>query len=146
MKYLSTAAFFAAALGLAACENMSTTTVTTPSGSTTTTAPAGSTTVVTTDASPTAQATSETPVVTVKSGGKLGTSVASLGDPAQGGNWVKTSLVKAPTKGRVTVAGGSKSVNVDLLPGTGATQMSLSAMRALGVDITELPSVDLYAL
>jgi hypothetical protein len=76
----------------------------------------------------------------------LGTAVVSLGSPAEQGFWLKTPLVvaKAKAKGRVEVAGG-KSVAVDLLPSDGAASLSLAAFRALGLGLTDLPEVTVYA-
>ena len=81
-------------------------------------------------------------------GAKLGTTIASLGDPTEAGFWLRTPLVSAPAKGRVTVGGAS--VAVDLIPldaerGAGS-QISLSAMRMLGLTLTDLPELTVYAL
>lgn len=82
-----------------------------------------------------------------QAGHRLGESVASLGDPARPGFWLRTPLVKAPRKGRVAL--GGKSLKVDLLPGsgpaTGGSQMSLAAYRALGLNLTALPKITVYA-
>lgn len=81
-------------------------------------------------------------------GGRLGTTVASLGDATQGGMWIKTPLVKTAGKGRVVDPVTGKSVDVSLIPLGGAasagSQLSLQAMTSLGFDPTELPSVDVY--
>ncbi|GHE05012.1 hypothetical protein U879_02680 [Defluviimonas sp. 20V17] len=78
---------------------------------------------------------------------RLGESVASLGDPARPGFWLRTPLVKAPRKGRVAL--GGKSLKVDLLPGNGpgtsGSQLSLAAYRALGLNLTALPKITVYA-
>ncbi len=74
----------------------------------------------------------------------LGKVAVSLGSPAEQGFWLRSSLVKAPGKGRVETAGG-KSVAVDLLPGTSGAQLSLAAFRALGLSLTALPEVTVYA-
>jgi hypothetical protein len=52
--------------------------------------------------------------------------------------------VKTAGKGRVVTASGA-SANVDLLPGDGAASLSLSAFRALGLGLTDLPEVTIYA-
>lgn len=75
---------------------------------------------------------------------KLGTVVVALGSPTEQGFWVKSALVKAAGKGRVVTASGA-SVNVDLQPGSGAASLSLSAFRALGLGLTDLPEVTIYA-
>jgi hypothetical protein len=78
---------------------------------------------------------------------RLGTTIASLGDPTDPGFWLKTPLVSAPAKGRVAVAGGG-SAQVDLLPSGGApgsgSQISLPALRLLGVALTDLPELTVY--
>jgi hypothetical protein len=79
---------------------------------------------------------------------RLGKTIASLGDPTDPGFWIRTSLVSASAKGRVEDPATGKSVQVDLLPsgaeaGSGS-QMSLPAMRLLGVSLTDLPDVVVY--
>ncbi|MFC3179934.1 hypothetical protein [Cypionkella sinensis] len=74
----------------------------------------------------------------------LGTAVVALGSPAEQGLWVKSPLVTVKAKGRVVTAGGA-SVAVDLLPGSGAASLSLAAFRALGLGLTDLPEVTIYA-
>ncbi len=80
---------------------------------------------------------------------KLGTTIASLGDPTDPGFWAKTPLVKAPTRGRLEDPASGKSVLVELRPldaASGAgSQVSLPAMRALGVSLTGLPELAVYA-
>lgn len=80
-------------------------------------------------------------------GGRLGTTVASLGDATEGGFWIKTPLVSAPGKGRVVNPANGKSVNLDLQPlsgGGAGSQISLAAMQTLGVSITDLPEVEVW--
>lgn len=74
----------------------------------------------------------------------LGKVAASLGSPAEQGFWLRAAIVSAPGKGRVVTAGG-KSVAVDLLPGATGAQLSLAAFRALGLTLTDLPEVSVYA-
>ena len=74
----------------------------------------------------------------------LGSVVVALGSPAEQGFWLRSSLVTDAGKGRVVTAGGA-SVNVDLQPGTGAALLSLAAYRALGLGLTVLPEVTVYA-
>ncbi len=74
----------------------------------------------------------------------LGRVVVALGSPAEQGFWIKTALAAAPGKGRVVTADG-QSVNVDLIPGTGGASLSLAAFRQLGLGLTELPEVTVYA-
>ncbi len=80
-------------------------------------------------------------------GGKLGTTVASLGDATQSGFWIKTPLVSAAGKGRVVNPANGKSANVDLQPlggGAAGSQISLAAMQALGVALTDLPTLEVW--
>lgn len=74
----------------------------------------------------------------------LGSAVVALGSPAEQGLWVKSALIVAPAKGRVVTETGA-SVAVDLLPGSGAASLSLAAFRALGLGLTDLPEVTIYA-
>jgi hypothetical protein len=75
---------------------------------------------------------------------ELGKVVVALGSPAEQGFWIKTALAAAPGKGRVVTASGA-SVNVDLIPGTGGALLSLAAFRQLGLGLTDLPEVTVYA-
>ena len=79
----------------------------------------------------------------------LGETVASLGDPTQPGFWLKTPLVNAPVKGRVTSAETGKSVQLELLPIAGAetagSRISLAALRLLGLPLTALPTLEVFA-
>ena len=92
-------------------------------------------------------------VQTAQTGGGaelLGTTIASLGAPSEAGIWMKTPLVSAPAKGRVDDPASGAQVAVDLVPldaprGAGS-QLSLAAMRLLGVGLTELPEVKVYRL
>lgn len=74
----------------------------------------------------------------------LGQVAVSLGNPAEQGFWLRTTLVSAAGKGRVETAGG-QSVAVDLLPGQSGAQLSLAAFRALGLTLTDLPQVSVFA-
>lgn len=74
----------------------------------------------------------------------LGITSVALGNPAEQGFWLKSTLVSAPGKGKVKTASGV-SVAVDLLPGTGGALLSLAAYRALGLALTDLPEVTVYA-
>ncbi|MDP2079803.1 MAG: hypothetical protein U0934_12735 [Pseudotabrizicola sp.] len=75
---------------------------------------------------------------------ELGKVTVSLGSPAEPGIWLRSALVTAPGKGRVVTASG-QSVAVDLLPGQGAAQLSLAAYMALGLSLTALPEVTVFA-
>ncbi len=80
---------------------------------------------------------------------KLGRTIASLGDPTDPGFWVKSPLVKTSGKGRIVDVANGRSVLVDLKPLPGdegaGSQVSLPALRLLGVGLTALPEVVLYA-
>ena len=76
-------------------------------------------------------------------GKALGRVVVALGAPAESGFWLKSGLVKAVGKGRVVI--GSASVAVELRPGDGGALLSLAAYRALGLELTDLPEVSVFA-
>ncbi|MFZ3581320.1 D-galactarate dehydratase [Loktanella sp. DJP18] len=73
----------------------------------------------------------------------LGTTLATLGPPAEPGIWLKTPLVSSLTMGRVGYKG--KDANVELRPSGGAegsgSQISLAAMQTLGIPLTEIAEV-----
>ena len=81
-------------------------------------------------------------------GAKLGTTIASLGDVAEPGFWLKTPLVKTAGKGRVEYPATGKSAQVDLIPIPGepgaGSRISLSAMRLIEAPLTELPELVVY--
>lgn len=78
----------------------------------------------------------------------LGTTVASLGDPARPGFWLETPLVDAPAKGRVEYPANGKSAQVDLIPiegpATAGSRISLAAMRLIEAPLTELPELRVF--
>lgn len=80
----------------------------------------------------------------------LGTVIATLGDPADPGFWIKTGLVSAPRAGRLQDPATGASVQVELRPLDGAAdtdgQTSLAALRTLGVPLTGLPELQVYGL
>lgn len=80
---------------------------------------------------------------------KLGTTIASLGDVSVPGFWMQTPLVAAEINGRVTWADNDNSVNLTLKPKEGAnaggSQISLAALRALGIPLTALPELIVFA-
>jgi hypothetical protein len=76
-------------------------------------------------------------------GTALGKVRVSLGSPTEAGFWMQGGPVKAVGKGRVVTASG-QAVAVELRPG-GAAQLSLAAYRALGLGLTDLPEVTVYA-
>lgn len=80
----------------------------------------------------------------VSGAGPLGETVVSLGDPADGGLWVKTTLVSSDTPGTVTASSGEAvAVTLRPLPGEGGAQISLSALQALGLPLVGLHPVTL---
>lgn len=96
------------------------------------------------DTSTAAEKTAATAAPQVAGERVLGRVVAGLGSPAMQGFWLKSALIVAPGKGRVETADG-KTVAVDLVPGTGGALLSLAAFRALGLGLTDLPEVSVYA-
>ncbi|MGY3439522.1 MULTISPECIES: hypothetical protein [unclassified Marinovum] len=78
----------------------------------------------------------------------LGTTVASLGDPARAGFWLETPLVDVAGPGRVEFPETGKSAQVDLIPIEGAatagSRISLSAMRLIGAPLTGLPTIKVF--
>ncbi|WBU63227.1 hypothetical protein [Paracoccus aerodenitrificans] len=80
-------------------------------------------------------------------GGRLGTTVASLGDVTESGFWLKTPLVSATAQGRVVNTENSQSANVELRPlsgGGSGSQISLAAMQAIGAGLTDLPELEVW--
>lgn len=81
-------------------------------------------------------------------GALVGRTVASLGAPQEQGFWLRTGLVTSERAGRVQVPGGA-SVKVTLRPSggraTAGSQLSLAAFRALGLPLTALPTLEVYA-
>ncbi len=79
----------------------------------------------------------------------LGTTNVSLGSAADPGIWLKTALVSELTPGRAVYSSNGKSVNLELRPSGGAVgssgQMSLAAMRLLGIPFTALADVEVFA-
>jgi hypothetical protein len=79
---------------------------------------------------------------------RLGTTVASLGDPTEGGFWIKTPLVDTRGIGRIVNPVNGKSAKVDLIPldgpASGGSQVSLPALQLLGVSLTDLPTIEVY--
>ena len=80
--------------------------------------------------------------------GRLGTTVASLGDPNEPGFWIKTPLVSEPAAGRLFYAPSGRSVQVQLLPSGGepgsGSQVSLAALRLLDAPLAGLPELEVY--
>ena len=68
----------------------------------------------------------------------------TLGPPADQGIWLKSGLVTEVVQGRVETAGG-QSLAVELRPGSGGALLSLAAFQALGLSLTDLPELTVYA-
>lgn len=82
-------------------------------------------------------------------GALLGTTVASLGNPAEAGLWIETPLATAPGPGRLVLPATGRSALVELRPIAGpasaGSRVSLGAMRLLGAPLTALPTLEVYA-
>jgi hypothetical protein len=80
---------------------------------------------------------------------RLGTTVASLGNPTEPGFWIRTPLARTEGPGRIEDPSTGKSVQLRLIPRDGpeggGSQVSLPALRLLGVSLTALPEVVVYA-
>ena len=84
----------------------------------------------------------------VEAGGRLlGTTVASLGDPGRAGFWIETDLASAQGRGRIVNTATGADVEVELLPlsGDAGSRVSLAALRVLGIPLTDLPTLEVYA-
>lgn len=79
---------------------------------------------------------------------RLGTTIASLGPPAEPGLWLKTGLVTETVTGRVEYPAAGTSVTLELRPSGGdpgaGSQISLAAMRLLEAPLTGLPEIVVY--
>lgn len=82
----------------------------------------------------------------VSGGQSLGSTIASLGDATETGFWLKTPLVDAEADGLLRSKATGKTAQVRLLPidgpETAGSRVSLSAMRLLGVPLTELAELE----
>ena len=82
-------------------------------------------------------------------GGPLGKTVTSLGDPAQPGLWLETPLVEAVRMGRVVYLATGKAAVLELRPIAGASgvgsRLSLAAMRLLEAPLTGLPELEVFS-
>jgi hypothetical protein len=79
----------------------------------------------------------------------LGTTLATLGSPADPGIWMETPLVTEVVMGRVEVVATGKSVALELRPSGGApgsgSEISLPAMRLLEVPLTAIQELAVFA-
>ncbi|WP_298565871.1 D-galactarate dehydratase [uncultured Aliiroseovarius sp.] len=77
--------------------------------------------------------------------GSIGTTVASLGDPAAPGFWMETPLVSSDTQGRVKSKVTGRTVKVTLRPiSSGGSRISLSALQLLDLDLSGLHELVVY--
>ena len=82
--------------------------------------------------------------------GRIGVTVASLGDPGAGGLWLRTGLVQSAQPGRVVDADSGAEVTLELRPvpasqaGSGG-RLSMDGFAALGRTVTELPRLEVFA-
>ncbi|TNY34325.1 D-galactarate dehydratase [Pelagovum pacificum] len=78
---------------------------------------------------------------------ELGTTLATLGSPADPGIWLKTPFVSEVTAGRVEYEGSS--INIELRPSGGAagsgSQISLPAMRLLEAPLTDIVELTVFS-
>lgn len=79
----------------------------------------------------------------------LGTTLATLGDPADPGIWISTPLVDQLVMGRVEVSATGKSINIELRPSGGepgsGSSLSLPAMGLLEIPLTAIEEVIVYS-
>lgn len=78
---------------------------------------------------------------------RLGTTVASLGNPTESGFWIRTPLVRERAMGRIVNPATGRSAQVELIPltsGGSGSQVSLPALQLLGVSLTDLPTLEVY--
>ncbi|MGY6411823.1 MAG: hypothetical protein ACXIUV_12480 [Alkalilacustris sp.] len=82
----------------------------------------------------------------VAAGGVLGSTVASLGDPTEGGAWLATGLVTQAGPGRVTDTATGAQARVELRPSGAApgagSRLSLAGFQALGLSPAALPRLE----
>jgi hypothetical protein len=80
---------------------------------------------------------------------RVGRTVATLGNPADPGFWLETPLVSTARPGRVVAVATGESVQVELRPIEGdpgaGSRISLPALRLLGVGLTGLHELDVFA-
>lgn len=90
-----------------------------------------------------------TPNGSGKAGRNLGVTIATLGLLERSGLWLSTPLVTREAPGQVTYVPTGESVAVTLVPSGAASgsgsQLSLAAMQALGIPLTELAEIRVIA-
>jgi len=81
----------------------------------------------------------------VSGGRSLGTTVATLGNAADPGFWLETSLVTEIATGRLVNPVNGKEVEVQLRPfDGGSSRISLAALRLLEAPLTELVTLEVF--
>lgn len=79
---------------------------------------------------------------------RLGSTIASLGNPADPGFWMETPLVSTVVQGRVEFPATGKSAQVELRPIDGpsgaGSRLSLPAFRVIEAPLTGLPELIVY--
>lgn len=101
------------------------------------------------DSTSAAERTAATEAAARAQGRALGETLAGLGSPTEPGFWLLTGLVDRARPGRVTAPSGA-AVAVELRPSggpaAGGSQISLAAIRALGLPLTDLSTLRVFAL
>ena len=96
-----------------------------------------------------AQRAAATEAARSSTGQRLGETLAGLGSPGETGFWLVTGLVSRERQGRLVAASGA-AVAVELRPSGGpagsGSRISLAALRALDLPLTELATLQVFAL
>ncbi len=123
----------------------------TPPATATAEAPAPAPTPATPKPEPTVTAEAPTPAPApapapaAAGDGRLGTTVASIGSADEPGFWIKTPLVSANASGRLFYPESGRTVQVQLIPGSGSgSQVSLAALRLLDAPLDGQPELVVY--
>lgn len=81
--------------------------------------------------------------------GRLGTTTATLGPPANPGIWLETPLVTTLTMGRVVDPATGRFVNLELRPSGGepgsGSQISIAAIRLLDAPLTGILELEVFS-
>ena len=98
---------------------------------------------------PVEQPSAATASVAAAPAGRLGSSIASLGAASMPGLWLETPLVRAVRPGEVRVPATGARLAVELRPidgpDTAGSRLSLAAMRDLGLPLTDLAEIEVFA-
>ncbi|PCH94122.1 MAG: hypothetical protein COB84_08070 [Rhodobacteraceae bacterium] len=78
----------------------------------------------------------------------LGKTIASLGLIDETGFWLRTPLVSSEANGRVVFLKTGTAINLTLIPNAGAkgsgSQISIAAMKVLGISIVDLAELQVF--